>query len=327
MGARGRAAVGRYVLWVVLSLPAFITLAVRDRTNEKADALIIAWTNYLGDASFALTGSVAAGGEGMDIVGCVVVGFITALGGGSCRDILLGRVPLWWLVHWDETLLCVLVSLVAFILWPRLALSFRSVTTEAEILFWTDTVGLAVFAANGGLVGATLLATATHGAETPVPYALHVGGASACGMFTATFGGLTRDVLVRRPARILHSIAEVYALPALLGGFCTSAVVRWAHGSVTHAEAVVLGMSVTTLMRVVAQNHGVRLPGFPLALVRDDRRFEDSGELQADLPPLSTPATSATRPRLSRRAFVIAERTNALLAINDTTVDRNEVGG
>ena len=47
--------------------------------------------------------------KGMDLLGCVIVGFVTALGGGSFRDLLLGRQPIAWLVDWDEALLCVLV--------------------------------------------------------------------------------------------------------------------------------------------------------------------------------------------------------------------------
>ena len=69
----------------------------------------IVLTNYIGDATCALTGALAAGMEGMDLLGCVIVGFVTALGGGSFRDLLLGRQPIAWLVDWDEALLCVLV--------------------------------------------------------------------------------------------------------------------------------------------------------------------------------------------------------------------------
>ncbi len=45
------------------------------------------------DASFALSGSLQAGMEGMDVLGCVLVGSVTALGGGTMRDVLLGRTP------------------------------------------------------------------------------------------------------------------------------------------------------------------------------------------------------------------------------------------
>lgn len=64
------------------------------------------YANYVGDASFALTGTVAAGVEGLDLVGCVVVGFITALGGGTFRDVMLGRTPIFWLAACRATKGC-----------------------------------------------------------------------------------------------------------------------------------------------------------------------------------------------------------------------------
>ena len=80
-----------------------------------------------------------------------------------------------------------------------------------------------------------------------------------------TFGGLTRDVLLGRPPRILYSHAEVYALPALLGGLATTAMIRLHPGLVM--ASVLLGVWVTVLGRVLAINHGLRLPTFPDATV------------------------------------------------------------
>ena len=48
-------------------------------------------------------GSLAAGVESMGLLGCCIIGFVAALGGGTVRDVLLGRAaPIWWLVAWDE---------------------------------------------------------------------------------------------------------------------------------------------------------------------------------------------------------------------------------
>ena len=80
-----------------------------DSQVETAGAFTIVLTNYVGDVACSMTGSLAAGMEGMDLLGCVVVGFATALGGGTFRDLLLGRQPIGWLVAWDEALLCVSV--------------------------------------------------------------------------------------------------------------------------------------------------------------------------------------------------------------------------
>mmetsp|Transcript_19089 Transcript_19089/g.59662 ORF Transcript_19089/g.59662 Transcript_19089/m.59662 type:complete len:98 (-) Transcript_19089:198-491(-) len=79
-------------------------------------------------------------------------------------------------------------------------------------------------------------------------------------MFTATFGGLTRDVLLRRPVRILHSHAEIYAAPALLGGAATA---LWLRAAPTQVEqALLLGLWLTIQVRVLALNRGLALPTF-----------------------------------------------------------------
>lgn len=203
---------------------------------------------YIGDASFALTGAVVAGREGMCVFGCVVVGFITALGGGSLRDLTMGRLPLFWMLNWDELVLCVIVAVVAFFLWPRLSYAF-GLDGSDEWLFWTDTVGLGAFATLGAY------------SAMLVEPRVHFGACAIAGMFSATFGGLMRDVLCQRPPRILFAAQEVYALPALAGGAATTAVMRlWSPRMV--AEGVTLGFWVTIELRVLAVNHDIRLPTF-----------------------------------------------------------------
>lgn len=233
-------------------LPLLLTLLLTSPEQlsviNDTDRAAVALFNYIGDASFALTGALAAGEEGMDLMGCLVVGFVTALGGGTFRDIVLGRTPVFWLTAWDEAALAPMVSGLAFFCWPAVARRLR-LTTEDEWLFWTDTVGLGAFAANGAYVGSSVS-----------PRSPHVGGAALCGMFTATFGGLTRDVLLRRPVRILHSHAEIYAAPALLGGAATA---LWLRAAPTQVEqALLLGLWLTIQVRVLALNRGLALPTF-----------------------------------------------------------------
>lgn len=184
--ARVRHAIGSLFL-----LPPLVCWILR--RNGKSDALVgaeesmVVWANYIGDVSFQITGSLAAGMEGMDLLGCVVVGYITALGGGAFRDLTLGRQPIWWLVDWDEALLCAVVGCLTFFAWPRLSTRLNLSSTD-EWLFWTDTLGLAVFAGNGAYIAATL---GTHGHADLKGKHIHVVGCALCGMFTATFGGLT----------------------------------------------------------------------------------------------------------------------------------------
>ena len=76
----------------ILLVPLIIALFYHDddsELREAAGAFTIVLTNYIGDAACALTGALAAGMEGMDLLGCVIVGFVTALGGGTFRDLLV----------------------------------------------------------------------------------------------------------------------------------------------------------------------------------------------------------------------------------------------
>ncbi|EOD31772.1 hypothetical protein EMIHUDRAFT_231400 [Emiliania huxleyi CCMP1516] len=234
--ARGR----RVMVAFLLSAPLLLTLLLPKSIDEqhKLNHATVAAANYIGDASFALTGSLAAGMEGMDLLGCIIVGFITALGGGTLREF--------------EYFLCVGTSTLAFFLWPSLSRRLK-LTTADEWLFWTDTVGLGVFAANGALAAAVL---------TP---RIHGVACACCGMFSATFGGLTRDVLLGRPPRILYAEADLYATPPFIGGLATAMLVRM--DPEREADSVMLGFFVTVLLRVLAYNEPVRLPVFPASAI------------------------------------------------------------
>jgi uncharacterized membrane protein YeiH len=187
--------------------------------------------------------------EGMDLLGCNVIGFITALGGGTLRDMLLGRTPPIWFVDYDELLLVIVVATLTFYCWPAVSQRLH-LTDKDEWLFWTDTLGLGVFAARGAIVG-------VDHPKGPI----HLVGCALCGLLTATFGGVTRDVLIGKPPRILYSSAEIYATAAFAGALVSALVARL--NAELQAEAVLLGFSLTVLVRVLAYNDPMRLPVFP----------------------------------------------------------------
>mmetsp|Transcript_88473 Transcript_88473/g.184889 ORF Transcript_88473/g.184889 Transcript_88473/m.184889 type:complete len:287 (-) Transcript_88473:86-946(-) len=269
----------RHVIGLLLGCPLFLTcFLLRSpydlRHITAADEWTVYIANYVGDASFALTGTLAGGTAGMDLYGCIVVGFLTALGGGTVRDIALGRLPIFWATNWDEALLCVVVSLVAFFAWPQLSKAFK-LSLNDDWLFWTDTLGLGVFAALGAQTAASM------------PQKIHFGFCSVSGMFTATLGGLSRDILCQKPPRILYAEKEVYALPAFIGAMVTTAVLRFL-GENLVLEAVLLGIWITIEMRILAVNHGLRLPVLP----EDLRKYARSPALSWASEPLNPPPGS-----------------------------------
>jgi hypothetical protein len=152
--------------------------------------------NYLGDIVFAVSGALTAGRHKMDIVGYVLIGTITGIGGGTLRDLLLGR-KVWWISNPDELMLCVVASVIAFF--------FMSLTkNNNRSIIWLDAVGLGAFAVVGCHVG--LICGA--------PFVVAV----FMGMLTATGGGVIRDVLTNTKPMIL-SAGQLYATAALGGSF------------------------------------------------------------------------------------------------------------
>lgn len=168
---------------------------------------------YFGDAVFALSGALLAGRKRMDIIGVVLIGTITGVGGGTVRDLLLGRT-VWWTHQPLELILCVVVSLLAFFVIPA------SVARRMWMI-WADALGLAAFAVVGCHVALSVGA--------PMVVAVFMG------MLTATGGGLIRDVITNEQPMITSG--QLYATAALFGGACYAVLSMTPVGE-TAAEAV-----------------------------------------------------------------------------------------
>jgi len=148
---------------------------------------------YFGDVVFAVSGALTAGRHRMDIVGFVLIGAITGIGGGTIRDLLLGR-PVWWTESPEELLLCIAASVVTFFFLP-------GTIARKKWMNWSDALGLASF----GVVGCHIAL----GIGAPLVIAVFMG------MVTATGGGATRDLLTNTQPMILGG--QLYATAALSG--------------------------------------------------------------------------------------------------------------
>lgn len=149
---------------------------------------------YFGEVVFAVSGALTAARYRMDIVGYAMVGTVTGIGGGTIRDLLLGR-PVWWTEDPTELLLCLTASLATFFF-------IRHDISHRKEMIWADALGLSVF----GVVGCYI--SLQHG--TPFVIAVFMG------MITATGGGVIRDVLTNNVPMII-SCGQPYATVALLG--------------------------------------------------------------------------------------------------------------
>jgi len=196
--------------------------------------------DYVGTVAFALSGCVTAGTAGMDLLGCILVGTITSIGGGTVRDLLIGNSPVFWVEETEYVLICIVVAVLTFFFWHL----FND--PNDRLLWWADTVGVGAFCVIG--------------AQNGIRKSLAPIICAACGMFTATFGGVIRDVLCDRPVRIMHSHAEVYASTALCGA--SVYVVLKKYTKLVTVYRIAAGFGTAVALRYVAASQNVRLPNF-----------------------------------------------------------------
>lgn len=150
--------------------------------------------DWFGIVVFATTGALVASRKQMDLVGFVLLGTATGIGGGTIRDTLIDALPVFWVREPAYLVTCVLVSCAAFFL-------AHIPQSRLKLLLWFDAVGMALFAVTGA--EKALLAQAA-----PIV-------AIAMGVITATFGGIVRDILGGESPVILSR--EIY-VSAALGG-------------------------------------------------------------------------------------------------------------
>jgi uncharacterized membrane protein YeiH len=192
-----------------------------------------------GVAVFAISGAIAAGRAGLDLLGVVVVASFTAIGGGTVRDLLLNRHPIFWIQ--DPTYLIVIVaSALGTVLYARVFPPFE------RALLVADALGLALFA----IVGAQVAESA---GLSPIIAVL-------MGTTTGVAGGVLRDVLTGQVPLILRG-GEIYATAAIAG--IALYLVLEAMG-IGRAGAVVAGVVAVAAIRLLAIVFRWRLPAFQL---------------------------------------------------------------
>lgn len=197
---------------------------------------MIYYMGMVGIAAFAVTGVMAAGKKNMDIFSIVLLGMITALGGGTIRDILIDANPVFWMADLTYLWVALAASVVAFFL-------IRLITPLFKLLLYVDAFGLALF---------TVLATqktSAMGFSGPV--------AVLMGLVTGIAGGMIRDVLTQRQTLILAR--EFYATPALIGAICVSVLDTAFPG---HAYSHLYATGLIFILRGAAIQWGLYYPGW-----------------------------------------------------------------
>ncbi|HPW66375.1 MAG: trimeric intracellular cation channel family protein [Salinivirgaceae bacterium] len=189
--------------------------------------------DHAGTFAFALSGIRLAGEKKFDWFGAYVVGLVTAIGGGTTRDLLLGVTPFWMLN--SSYLIVTAVALLSFVSLKRFIFRLN------KALFLFDTIGLGLFTVVG--IEKTLAAG----------YPFWV--AIIMGMITGSVGGLIRDVLINEVPLILRR--DIYAMACIVGGL-VFALCYWLE--VERALINLIAAFTVILIRFIAVKYKIQLP-------------------------------------------------------------------
>lgn len=197
---------------------------------------IIHALDLFGVAVFSVSGSLAAGRKRMDIFGVIVLGLVTALGGGTLRDTLLNSEPVFWVADRSYLLVGVVASALTFVVVRRLSVPKRGILLS-------DALGLAVFT----LIGTAKTLDATGSGSLAV----------VMGIMTGVAGSLIRDILSAEVPLVLRR--EVYATASLCGSLVYVAMSRLFLPGIACLAVSVL---VTLSIRLAAIHWNLSLPLF-----------------------------------------------------------------
>jgi uncharacterized membrane protein YeiH len=151
--------------------------------------------DYAAAMIFAATGALAASRAQLDIVGFFFLASLTAVGGGTLRDLMLDRNPIFWIADpWPIAIACG-VALVVFF-------TAHLLESRLKVLIWLDAIALPIAVAAG------VSAAVEMGASAPIVLVM--------GVATGTFGGLMRDVVANEVPLVLKQ-GELYVTAALAG--------------------------------------------------------------------------------------------------------------
>ena len=194
------------------------------------------WCDYLGTLAFAISGIRLAAGKGLDWFGAYVVGFVTAVGGGTIRDILLDIKP-FWLVQ-PSYLIITALGLIFTIIFRR------QVVRLNHSLFVFDAIGLGLFVVVG--------VAKSYAAGFPWWVAVIMG------TVTGSFGGLLRDVLLNETPLIFRT--DFYASACVLGSIIYVLMGRYSSLPIEWVQFI-SAISVF-IFRVLAVVLHIQLPTF-----------------------------------------------------------------
>jgi len=192
--------------------------------------------DILGTIAFAISGTLAGIHKKLDPFGIFIIAFITAVGGGTLRDILIDRNPVSWMQDLNYVYAIIVATIFSIVIRKKIDYLSKS-------LFLFDTIGLGIF---------TIIGT-----EIGIQQNLHPIISIVLGTITATFGGVMRDILCNEIPVIFKK--EIYASACIAGAITFIILSNLDINTNTNYIITVL---IVISIRLVAVKFKLRLPTF-----------------------------------------------------------------
>lgn len=196
--------------------------------------LVLDVTNYIGIVAFSVSGAIKGIKKNMDLLGVLVLGFSTALGGGIIADLLLGKTPPTNLTYLPYPTVALLSSLCTF-------LFYKIFSHVQKPLLYADAIGLAAFAVSGSSLA--------YSVSENVLLVVTVG------TITATGGGVIRDLLSNEVPMVLTK--DFYATVAILGSLIYFSLRQLGYSDLVTS---MVSFTITLVIRVMAIRNKWELP-------------------------------------------------------------------
>ena len=195
---------------------------------------VTAVIDILGTIAFAMSGALTAMRKKLDVFGILIIALVTSVGGGTLRDILIGKTPVSWMLNMTFVYVIISATIVAIFFRGYLKYVRRS-------LFLFDTIGIALYTIAG--------------VQLSIAAGLHPVVCVILGTISACFGGVLRDILCNEIPIIFHK--EIYATICLLGG---SVYLGLSEAGVTQAYAMLISGAIIIIIRTLAVTQQWSLP-------------------------------------------------------------------
>lgn len=195
---------------------------------------LLLWFDYIGTFVFAISGTLTAAEKRLDFFGATVIGFVTAIGGGTLRDMMLGDTPVAWMQN-NNYFWVIIVGVLVTILFRKYVMQLK------RTLFLFDTIGIATF---------TLL-----GLKKALFFQIDPAMAVLMGLSSAVVGGVIRDTLCNELPLIFHR--EIYATACIAGALIYLFLNYLGIPEFICESATVISIII---IRVVAIRYNVALP-------------------------------------------------------------------